>query len=317
MYWGKIKKWTCALCLLCALSLGAGAAAAQDNPPAVLFEGMMETFFGDDNGLVVLGDYDVVFAPEGQVNAVVAIVDAEGTVLAQYPFYPDYGNRDGVFGRIKVQKPADVQLTEPGTYTMVFAMDGAAISRFPFVLKQTGAGDDPYNPVKTFAFDGHWRRLAHIRFGGSKENPIPKFTLWMGSLDMADPDTFQAFYLAVLLRDEEVVAHSKRQTSFYSGGHFERKEFSLYHPHEKSAEANARDFAMADLADGQYDLLIVRAEDRKPLRYFTFTVAQGEIQPLPQTQLGFEPASDFMVPRVRKRGSTGYEFEEVVWIGSK
>lgn len=38
------------------------------NPPAVTFESMMNGFFGDKNGLVSLGEYDVVFAPKGKVR---------------------------------------------------------------------------------------------------------------------------------------------------------------------------------------------------------------------------------------------------------
>jgi len=304
---------------ICCFAFGLpGPAAGQQNAPAVVFEGLMDGYFGDDDGLVSFGAYDLVFAPDGPAKAVVGLVDADGNVLAQYNVFPDYKIREGVFARMQVEGPADIQLTEPGLYTMVFVFDGVAITRFPFVLNQTGAGDDPYNPEKTYAFDGYWRTLAHITTGSFKDEPIPVVSMWLGGPDMADPETFQAFFMARLYRDGSLVAHSKRQTSAYGNGHFERHEVLLYQPHDEKQAPNAVPLTMEELlVDGAYELVVTRADDDAELRRFRFTVEGGGILPLPRTELGFEPAVDFIVPRVVKKGSTAYEFVEVIWIGSE
>ncbi len=293
-------------------------AVAQDYPPAVIFETMMDSFFGDTNGLVVFGNYDLAFAPEGPANAMVGLIDSNNNVLAQYDIFPDYRVREGVFARMMVQGPADVQLTEPGTYTMVFVFNNEPISRFPFLLRQTGDGEDPFDPEKTYAFDGYWRTLAHITMSTFKDEPIPIFSMWLGGLDMPAPDTFQEYFVANLLRDGALVAHSKNQTSFYSNGHFERREVTLYQPHDEQQAANAIPLTMNEmLVDGTYVLDVARASDGAKLRKFVFAVADGAIQPLPRTQLGFDPAVDYMVPRVTKKGSTMFEFVEAIWIGGE
>ena len=282
-------------------------ATAQEYAPAVVFESMMDSYFGDTDGLVAFGDYDLAFAPEGPANAMVGLVDSNNNVLAQHNFFPDYRVREGVFARMMVEGPADIQLTEPGTYTMVFVFNGAPISRFPFLLRQTGEGEDSFDPEKTYAFDGYWRTLAHITTSTFKDEPIPIFSLWLGGLDMPAPDTFQEYFIASLLRDGSLVAHSKNQTSFYSNGHFERREVTLYQPHEEKQAPNAIPLAMSELlVDGDYVLDVARASDGVKLRKFVFAVADGAIQPLPRTQLGFDPAVDYMVPRVTKKGSTTF-----------
>lgn len=305
------------LLLATALLMGR-TAIAQQYSPAVIFESMMDSFFGDTNGIVVFGDYDLAFAPEGPANAIVGLVDSNNNVLAQYNIFPDYRVREGVFARMMVQGPADVHLTEPGRYTMIFVFNGEPISRFPFLLRQTGDGEDPFDPEKTYAFDGYWRTLAHITTGSFKDEPIPVFSMWLGGLDMPAPDTFQEFYVANLYRDGALVAHSKNQTSFFSNGHFERREMILYHPHDEKQAPNAQPLTMKEmLIDGTYVLDVARASDGAKLRKFLFSVADGEIQPLPRTQLGFDPAVDYMVPRVTKKGSTMFEFVEAIWIGGE
>ena len=304
-------------CLL-VVGLASVPASAQQSPPAVVFETLMDSWFSDDNGLVAFRTYDLVFPPEGPAKIAVGLVNAEGEVLAHFSAFPDYKVREGAFARFLVKQPADVQLTEPGIYTMVFVFDGKPITRFPFLLKQTGDGADPYNPKKTYAFDGFWRTRAHITKGSFKDEPIPEISVWLGGLDMPEPDTFQEFFRAELTRDGALVAHSKDQTSFYSNGHFKRREFLLFEPHEEKQAPNAIPLTMKKLlVDGDYRLKLERASDGAQLRGFKFTVAEGKIQPLARTQLGFEPATDFMVPRVSKKGSTIYEFEEAIWIASE
>jgi len=302
----------------CLVGIAAAPAVAQQNPPAVIFESVMDSYFGEDDGLVSFGDYDLVFAPEGQVSAAVGVLNANGDVMAQFPFYPDYKLREGVFGRIQVVGPADIQLTEPGLYTIVFVVGGKAVTRFPFLLEQAGDGADPYDPKKTYVFDGYWRTLAHITAGSFKGEPIPLFSIWLGGVDMPAPDTFQAFFEADLYRDGALVAHAKKQTSSYGKGQFGRREVTLYRPHDKKQAPNAIPLTTKELlVDGNYELKVTRASDNAALRNFTFTVAGGKIQPLPRTQLGFDPAVDFIAPRVTRKGSTGYEFEEAIWITGK
>jgi hypothetical protein len=299
-------------CMSAAVAL---PATAQENRPAVIYEGMMDGYFGEDDGYVAFDTFDLVFAPEGQIDAAVGLVNAEGEVLAQFPIYPDYKVREGVFGRVQVVGPAGVQLTEPGLYTMVVVLNGQPISRFPFLLQQTGDGSDPYNPQITYVFDGYWRTLAHITLDNVNDDPRPVFSIWLMPVDMPAPDAFQEAFEADLTRDGTLIGHAKRNSSTFGKGDFGRQEVLIFQPHDVKDEANAIPLNMADLSvDGGYELKVTRSSDGALLRDFSFDVASGEILPLPATQLGFEPVTDFIAPRVTRKGSTVYEFEEAIWI---
>lgn len=309
------------LVALAATMLAAGTTAkpalAQDYAPAVDFEDLMDSYFGDDDGYVSFGKYDLAFPPEGKARAIVGLVNAAGEVIAQYPIFEDYAIREGVFAKMAVQGPAGVQLTEPGIYTIVFVFDGKPITRFPFALKQAGNGADPFAPDKTYAFDGYWRTLAYFTYGSFKDEPIPVLSVWLGGPDMTDPTNHEEFFKASLHRDGELLAHSKRNTSAFNSGHFEREEVLLFHPHEVKQSPNATYFTVKELVDGDYELKVSREADDALLRHFKFTVAEGKIQQIPRARLGYEPAVDFILPRVTKKGSTGYEFVEAIWIGSE
>jgi hypothetical protein len=299
-------------------ALGLANPGHAQNPPAVVFESMLDSYFDNTSGYVSFVNYDIAFAPKGPAKGQVGIVDSKGKILAQHRFSETYKIRNEVFGRVLVTGTPGIKLTEPGRYLMVFAMNGKLISRFPFTLIQTGAGADPFNPTKTYAFDGPWRKVAHITQDTFKGQPIPVFTVWLGGLDMAKPNTHQAYFQARLLSGGKVVAHSKSQTSFYSGGHFKRRKFLLFQPHDVKKAANAIPFTMKDLLkDGTYELNLTRRSDGAKLRSFNITVDKGKFRILKRTTLGYKPAHDFIVPRVTKKGSTAYEYEKAIWIAGK
>jgi hypothetical protein len=135
---------------------------------------------------------------------------------------------------------------------------------------------------------------------------------------MPKPAKFQEYFFAQLIRGGKVVAHSKRRVAFFSGGHFKRRKFNLFHPHPIKKEANAVFFTMQDLlVDGDYELRITRRTDKKLIRNFRISVAGGKLRTLKRSTLGYKPATDYIVPRVTKKGSTAYEFVEATWIVSK
>lgn len=216
-------------------------------PPAIDFESIMNDYFDDESGLISFGDYRLAFAPEPPYNGKIAVLDSEGNIVSQHEFYPDYHNRDGVFAVIRSAKPADVQLTKPGLYTIVFVANDKPISRFLVKLEQTSAGEAAFDPEKKYRFDGYWRTRAHITLTEYKGEPLPEFTMWLGGKDLPEGERGDLF-VATLLRDGEIVAHTRRTTGHISQGHFKPKYVTLYHPHEKGTEANAEVFLLKDLS---------------------------------------------------------------------
>jgi len=295
------------------LSLAGGPAAAQ-NAPVVAFDSLLNTYFDASNGTVAFESYDFAFAPDEPLNAQVALVDSSNTVLAAFPFFDTYRVRNGVFGRALVQGTPAYQLTEPGIYNIVVLVDGKPVSRLGVALVQTSAGDDPFKPQKTYRFDGLWRSHAYFTMTDSGEKKIPKLNLWVGSIDLPQGKARDAFG-ATLLRDGERVAHTKEDLGFLAAGHFDWQRIGFFHPHERKNAANARAFTATDLVvDGSYVIEVKRASDGKLLRSYDFQAAGGKLVPLPETQFGFQPGIDYLLPRTVNRGSSDYEFVEAFWI---
>ena len=306
-------------CLLAAVSINASPTLAQ--PPAFLFEPMLDTYFDDQSGLIVFhaSGYDLAFPPDEPLNAVIAVVDDTDTVVESFPLRSQYANRtqNGAIARAMMDGTAEISLTEPGVYNIVYMIDGKLISRLPVVLERLEIGEDPFERETVYRYYGLWALYAHITNDTWKGENWPKLTFWAGIRDFAEKAHQQNFFVE-MKRDGELVAHSKRAQGSFPYNHYRRVEAHLYHPHEQKYGYNAIPFAESEWTrDGDYEITITRQPDGALLRRFEYTARGGKIQPLPETLPDHQPAIDYRVPRVPRKGSTGYEFVEAIWIKSK
>ena len=302
------------------LYLVCGSALAQQSP-AFLFEPMLDTYFDDRSGLIVFhaANYHLAFPPDEPLNAVVAVVDDSDTVVASFPFQQRLGprTRNGVIASVGVEGTAEVNLTEPGVYNIVYLVDGIPVSRLPVVLERLEIGDDPFERETVYRYYGLWQLYAHITNDTWKDENWPQLTFWAGIRDFAETSHRMNFFVE-MKRDGEVVAHSKRPAGSVPYNHYRRVEAHLYQPHEQKYGYNAIPFTESEWKrDGDYEITVTRTSDGQVLRTFHYTAKNGFIQPLPETRPGFEPAIDYRVPRVIVKGSTGMEFTEAVWIKSR
>lgn len=289
-------------------------AAAAKYSPAFDFEKVLDTYFDDSSGLISFTDYKVIFAPDGEFNGLVAVLDPAGRIVANFPFYKEYRPKEGIYGRVQVETPADVSLTEPGIYTIVFLVDGTPVTRLPVKLERVDSGDDPFGSSASYRFDGYWRTFAFLTMGSFKGEAFPVLNYWLGGMDLA-PGKVRGQPFVTLYRNGTAVAHSQRTQGHYREGHFKHAKISLYHPHAAGKEANARPFLLADwLVDGDYEVRVTRQPDGALLRSFDFEVANGAFVPHPRTVLGYQPQTDYIAPRVQKRGATSPELVEAIWI---
>ncbi len=286
--------------------------------PAITYQSMLNIYFHDDSGLIRFSDIDLAFAPEGPINAAIAITNSDNTVLKSFKFYPDPRWREGIFARLSEVGPADFQITDPGTYNIVFLLDGQPISRLPVILEQTSAGDDPYNPVEKFRFYGMWQVYSYLTMNTLKDEQFPELNFWLGGRDLPEGQSKEMFQ-ANLKRDGKIVAHSKESQGFYHDGHYQDTRISFYHPHTKREMVNALPYLINDWTgtDGDYSLEIVRRSDNQLVRLFKFSVSGNKIQPLAANQIGFEPHVDFIIPRVMEHGARKYGFVEAIWLKSE
>lgn len=288
--------------------------ALADNAPVIDFESIMNSYFDDTSGLISFTDFRVAFAPDPPFDGLVAVLDANGQIVGKHSFYPDYANREGVFATIRAQGPADITVTNPGIYTIVFVIENKPVTRFPVRLEQTSAGEDAFNPQKTYRFDGYWRTMAHITMSSWKDEPLPILTMWIGGKDLVEGTTKDS-YLAKLMRNGETVAHSKKILSRVAAGHFKSNFVTLYHPHTEKQSPNARPYTLNDWqVDGAYEIRVTRGSDGKMIRSYDFDVMDGKIQGLERSRLGYDPATDYVMPRVIKKNATSLEMIEAIWI---
>ena len=287
--------------------------------PAFTYQSMLNTYFDDESGLISIRDIDLAFAPEGEINAAVVVTDAENTVIKSYKFYPEPRFREGVFARLSEVGPADFKLTEPGVYNIIYLIDGKPVSRLAVILEETSAGDDPFDPVKTYRFLGMWQVYGYLTMNTWKDEPFPELHFWLGGKDLAEGETKDMFSAKLKNKDGEVVAHSKETQGFFSEGHYEDTKISLYHPHTKREIPNAMPFMLSDWTknDGQYTLEITRNADDQLIRRFHVTVEEGEIQGLAASEMDFEPRVDYIVPRVMPKGANQYGFVKAIWLQSE
>lgn len=166
--------------LMCVASFASPVAAQQ---PTADFERIMDMYFGKDDGMISFGDQTFAFVPEGPFNGEVAVVDPKGGVVGRFSYFEDV-LRDGVFIRAKVKGIAEVKLTEPGVYTLVYLVNGKPVTRMPVKLNKVDDGDDPFNPQATYSFDGYWRTHAHFTTGLYDEKPFPELHFWVGGIDL-------------------------------------------------------------------------------------------------------------------------------------
>ncbi len=288
---------------------------AQQYAPTIDFESLLNTYIDDKSGLISFQKTRIIFAPDGKFNGRVAVLDSDNKVLGHFTFYEDYQNKNGVYAQALAKGPADITLTKPGIYTIAYVIDGKPASRLPFRLVQSSAGDDPFKPEKSYHADGYWRTFAFILMDEWKGEKWPQIHYWLGGVDLPEGKK-RASQIATLLRNGEIVAHSKRTASdVIKPGHFEQARNHLYHPHEAGKEYKARPFLLTDwLIDGSYELRVNRLSDNIALRSYDFRVDNGAIEPHPRSKLGYQPHIDYIAPRVQKRGATSLEMVEAIWI---
>lgn len=291
-------------------------AEAQAPRPTVSFGAAMNTWMSDTNGLIAPDRVRLAFVPEGDLNMVLGIVDQAGNIVGRHDYAPEVDRFGSVFAvaRLK-QSGSQTQLTEPGIYSLVWVIDGQPATRLPVRLRQTGAGDDPFNPQKTFAFDGYWRTHAYWTMHKTgNDPPTPKLHYWVGGLDVPEGRRSDMFF-AQLIKDGQVVAHSKRTQGHLPPGRWTQNNLLLFHPHEKKDTPNARVWSQADLlTDGRYELRFTRQSDNQMIRSYDYTVAEGKLVPLAESALDYEPRVDHVLPRVQRKGATTVEMIEAFWI---
>ncbi len=287
-------------------------ARAQTYAPAIDYTSLLNMRF-HDNGVLRFDDINLAFAPADTVDASVEVVNAEGKVMGQLDYYPEYSFAAKSFGRIRVKGNPEVQTSAPGNYFIQFKVSGKPSTRFPFNVRVLGSGD-PFDTAKKYQFDGPWRSMAYLWMRPYKTTSLPDVVFWTGSADLK-AGTTKDQTRAKLFRSGQMIAHSKTAQGHIAAGHYRQSTHAFFAPHEARRSHEAPPLTREQLlVDGKYNIHIERQSDGALLRNFVFTVAGGQVQQLPRSVLGYQPHENFIVPRVPVYGSSTYEFKPAIWI---
>ncbi|MFA5633230.1 MAG: hypothetical protein WC997_17110 [Porticoccaceae bacterium] len=299
---------------VCAFLL-AGSALAQQLP-SIAFESLLDTPF-HPSGVLAFDNLDVVFAPPPPVQGRIDVVKIKGgETIASFNSLPDYRMADKAFARMAFVGPAHAQLNEPGAYEVRVFINGTLATAMPFTARVSGA-DDPFNPDKTWAYEGPWSKWGYFTMRPLRDTEVIDLVYWTGKEDLA-PGTTKDALQAKLLRGGKVIAHSSGYKGHIANERFRRHDLTLYEPHEAAKEPNPVPLSIANLMEpGKYELRLERGSDNKVLRTFRFSTKDGRIVPHSRTDLKHNPATEFIAPRVLKKGTSSYEFVAVEWLESR
>jgi len=305
-----------ALALLPFVPFGlATSAAAQQYEPSIVFESLLDTAF-HPSGVIAFDTLDVAFAPPPPAKGRIEVMTADGAAIASFDSLPDYRFQDKAFARMAFTGPAHVQLKDPGNYQIRVSIDGKPATVMPFTAKPSSSGD-AFNPTRTWSFEGPWTRWGYFTLRDFKDVKVIDFVYWTGSGDLPDGKARDSLQ-ATLRRGGATIAHSSGYAGTITKERFRRQKLTLFRPHEAKKEPNPIPFGIADLlAPGDYELRLERQSDGKMLRSFKFATKEGRIVPHPRTALTHKPGTEFIAPRVVKKGSNVYEFAGAEWLESK
>lgn len=294
--------------------------------PSIDFEAMLDTRMYP-SGMLGIGasGYSLVFAPQGSpVDAGVEVVSASAGAVAMHRFRPEFRVTHLAFGMMQLDGPGDVQLPSAGAYELRFHVSGRVASVLPFEAHRS-SGDDPFAPQATWSYSGPWERWGYLigtdyrDLKSGADIKAVNLVWWTGQRDLAAGTTRAEPAAAELYRDGTMVAHSRRNTMSIHPEHYRRERpWTLFRPHAEKDSNVAHALSTQELlgSPGTYELRVKRVKDAAVVRRFRFTVQDNKVVPHPRTVLGHQPATQYIAPRVIKKGSNVYEFTEAIWIES-
>ncbi|WP_425408689.1 hypothetical protein [Hyphococcus sp.] len=292
-------------------SPGAAAQTAAQTQPVFGFESILKTPIYDD-GTIALTEYDLIFAPQGEVDAS-AVIKSGNDTAATFGFFPTYKFGQGVFGRLRAENHSTATLT-PGNYKLDLYVSGALATSVPFNVVAGASSDDPFNPQSTVKFVGPWQEFAYFIFTPFQDSEAVNVNFWAGASDLA-PGVTRAPVQIKLSRNGKLVAHSKQTQGMLDHELLRKHTLTLYQPHDRNGAANATLFSKNDIQqNGDYTLTVELTETGETIREYAFQSKGGELVPHARTALGYQPREDYIAPRVLKPGTTSYEFVEAYWI---
>lgn len=295
--------------------MGLVASAQQSYRPAIEFQSLMQMRFYENQGNFLVEDLEVVFPPAAGKTATFVVSKAGGGQVASVPLRIETPLASfNMFGMYKPNGvPGNANIGEPGDYVLSVHVDGQPITNLPFSMKREQSSD-PFNPTTTFVREGPWRDLAY--FSSRTDDPDSHLEFnWWTSLREIPAGTKRALVTVhVMYGGQEIAATRSPVVVTQTDWQFFYQEFHF------PAEKQVRWMTLADLVkkDGEYT--VVAKVNGQPFKTYRAEVRGGQLQRHPRNRLGFEPATDFISPRLvdtSSRTTSSYVMRDTFWVTKK
>lgn len=194
-----------------------------------------------------------------------------------------------IFNRVAARgNSREFKFSKPGNYVATYRADGKPMTVVPFEIEFVKNGDE-FDPKTHVYANGPWSEFAYLFASvndGAEANLQVCFWVRKKSFD---PNPEADRYTVELRKDGDVIAQSEGGSSNSKKWQFMR--LRLKHPDSKGG----RELKVKELADGQYDVMVMRNNELHAA--FQFDFSDGKPQFHPRQASDYQPRTEYIVPR--------------------
>jgi hypothetical protein len=290
------------------------AAPGQARKPAAEYVSLLNLRFYEADGGFLVDGAQLVFPPQGVRGATFVLSKAGGGEVASVPLRVEpFGSFPAFALLVPDGTPGVVKVGQSGDFIMAIKVNGEAVTSLPFSMKEE-AGADPFNPKRRFTREGPWRELAFMSVAVDGDNANVSFNWWMSLRELASAAGRQLCTVHLMQGGQEVAtSNSPVVPSAHDWQFFTRELVEA-----KSAGKPTRQYLTKQaLAAKDGEFTVVVKVNGQPVKSYRMQVKGGQIQSLERSRLGYEPAADFVSPRMidaSSGSSSNYRMLEAFWL---
>ena len=305
------RGWLVVLALLLA---AAPNALAQTNKPAAEFQSLLNLRFYEADGGFLVDGVHLVFPPQGVRRATFVLSKAGGGEVASVPLRIEPFGAFPAFGLLVPDgTPGVVRVGQPGDFVMSIKVNGEAVSALPFSMKEE-KGSDPFNPTRRFTREGPWRDLGFLSVRVDDAGARVSFNWWMSLRELPAGVSRPLCTVHVTQGGQEIAASNSPVVPSANDWQFFTRELV----EARSVGKPTRQYltrAALTAKDGEFAVVV--KVSGQPVKSYRMQVKGGQIQTLERSRLGYEPAADFIAPRMIDTSSgsgSRYQMLETYWL---
>jgi hypothetical protein len=249
----------------------------------------------------------VGFAPENTDDLTLHFLKEDGTEVVGKGVYSD----DTKYPAFKILRisSAEVRLTDSGKYRGELRHKGTPVSVFPFEIVRKMEGDE-FNPTYFWDFRTPVDKMGTLSFSNTEADATVWVTWWNAprreGIPMKSSATMALYHNGKKIASGTPVFYQEPQNQRWIMRMDTLKGFEQFR--------KASLLKLGGVVEGR----LMTGE--KALRTFKWTIEGGKVQPIARSQSGYEPRTEYWMPRSLAGTKQGYQFyhlEEQYWATSE